>query len=460
MMKPQYKSEVILKSKKVTQSMCLLSIPVIVSNLFKMVNELVDMYFVSNLAVDKQTINLYITSLTVAYPVITIFETLIIALGVVALTMISQSVGENDNYKVTQYRKLFLKIGYYLGIILNLLLFGVSLFLVYASNNKMLYNVGIYVMIRSFEMVGLVYLYQFQASHHAYGDTISPMIVCFISTLINIILTCILTPYFNLVGAGVATVFSVYVSFFICLLFNHRNKTNMEEEPTTRESNIPKLRDIISLLISSSGAGIMTAGGFIVVNRMIMSLGDNVMTSIATSSRIYNVLSIPFLAIEVVLTAFISQNIGAKNYERVKKSILSAFDIVIVVSLFVIGIGFLFNDNMHKVFIKNNHEVMLLCNYYFKHLLWTTFIMGLYHIIMGLLHGIKKLKLCFLLSVIRLWVLRIPIMMALIYKQNLGIEGVVISIYASNIGCVIVGLCCLLFYFSKNVVLKKYKEKV
>ena len=133
-------------------------------------------------------------------------------------------------------------------------------------------------------------------------------------------------------------------------------------------------------------------------------------------------------------------------------------------SIIELSISLLLKDSLVNFFIKTDHEVLNFSRYYIKYLLWTIPVMAYFYVLIGILHGLKKMKATLILSVIRLWILRLPLLALFINYYNMNIKGLIISMFVSNIGTVSVGTIYLLFYYlktsnthTKNIII--YEEK-
>ena len=101
------KNDIILNSPKITKGILILSIPIIISNLLKLINELVDVYLIKNLDISQELLRSLVSALTMTSPIISVFQTVLIAFCAVELTLISQSIGEKNKEK-TKYRIFYM----------------------------------------------------------------------------------------------------------------------------------------------------------------------------------------------------------------------------------------------------------------------------------------------------------------------------------------------------------------
>lgn len=153
------------------------------------------------------------------------------------------------------------------------------------------------------------------------GDSRHPLIYLIISSVTNIVLDLLFVGVFRFgVGsAALATVISQFVSAILCL---HRLLHSPEDYRVT----IKKIRFDISMLkqIIQNGlpAGLQNSIislANVVVQTNINTFGKMAMAGCGAYSKIEGFGFLPITCFSLALTTFISQNLGAKQYDRAKK---------------------------------------------------------------------------------------------------------------------------------------------
>lgn len=155
----------------------------------------------------------------------------------------------------------------------------------------------------------------------AVGDSTRPLYYLIISCCINIILDLLFVAvfHFGVAGAAGATVLS---QLFSCIL---TYRALMTEETAYRVS-IKKLRidkrelkKIVSIGLPSGLQNSIVSLSNIVVQANINSFGSKALAGYGAFSKIDGFALMPASAFAMATTTFVSQNIGARNYKRVKK---------------------------------------------------------------------------------------------------------------------------------------------
>ena len=186
--------------------------------------------------------------------------------------------------------------------------------------------------------------------------------------------------------------------------------------------------------------------GFLIINSVTSDLqnglgdvGYSILAPISIGGRINSILLLPVMGIGTVLATFVGQNVGAKNKDRARRAFISA----IILSLMFTIIGGLiiypFRENIIKIFLQNPVEIDI-CMLYINYLIFGLPLMGVFQCFVGCFQGAGRTDLSLYLSTIRLWVLRIPVLLAMVYILNFNYQAVWLCMVISNFGAAILGL--------------------
>ena len=142
----------------------------------------------------------------------------------------------------------------------------------------------------------------------ALGDSIVPLIILVISAVLNVGLDFLFIFGFGMGvdGAALATVIAQLISAIVCFAFRLHGE------------------EIKSLLASGLGMALMYSIvdiGSIVLQNGINGLGTGIISAHTAARKIFSFTIMPFSAISATLVTFVSQNLGAGKFDRIKKSI-------------------------------------------------------------------------------------------------------------------------------------------
>lgn len=162
----------------------------------------------------------------------------------------------------------------------------------------------------------------------AVGDSRHPLIYLIISSLTNIILDLVLVAGcgFGVGAAAAATIISQFLSALLCL--RHLLKAPEEYRVSFSKLKIDfsLLRQILSNGLPSGLQNSIIALANVVVQSNINKFGPMAVAGCGSYSKVEGFAFLPITCFALALTTFISQNIGAGEYKRVKKG--AAFGII------------------------------------------------------------------------------------------------------------------------------------
>ena len=171
------------------------------------------------------------------------------------------------------------------------------------------------------------------------GDSRHPLMYLIFSSLLNVTLDLLFIAGFGMgVGAAAAaTIISQFASALLCLRRLLREKGPYRVEPGKVRFHGSMMKQILSNGLPSGVQNSIIALANLVVQSNINAFGSDAMAGCGAYSKIEGFGFLPITCFSMALTTFISQNLGAKQYDRVKKG--AAFGIVCSITMAeVVGI--------------------------------------------------------------------------------------------------------------------------
>lgn len=155
------------------------------------------------------------------------------------------------------------------------------------------------------------------------GDSKTPLMILIIASIINIGLDLLFVLKFNMgvMGVGLATLISQFVSALICLTYiiKHRNALHIDNIPRFADKEMVK--KVFKLGIPTAFQGSLIALGGMSVQSLINSFGAVTVAAYTASSKIDSMAIQPIVSIATALSVFTGQNMGADNTDRIKKGL-------------------------------------------------------------------------------------------------------------------------------------------
>lgn len=165
---------------------------------------------------------------------------------------------------------------------------------------------------------------------NALGDSRRPLYYLIFSSLLNIVLDLLFLAVFRwgVWSAAVATVLSQTASVVLCMVYLLQKGNIFTVELRKIRFHRDMLSEIVRYGLPSGVQNSVIAFANVIVQSQINSFGKLAMAAYGTHAKIEGFAFLPITSFNMASTTFISQNLGAKQYDRAKKgarfSILAA----------------------------------------------------------------------------------------------------------------------------------------
>lgn len=155
----------------------------------------------------------------------------------------------------------------------------------------------------------------------AVGDSRHPLYYLILSSAINVALDLVFVAGFHwgVASAAAATVISQAVSAILCLLQLTRTKEIYRVEIRKIRINWPMLKMIVRFGLPSGVQNSVIGFANVIVQTNINAFGDSAMAGCGSYSKIEGFAFLPVTCFSMALATFVSQNLGARQHDRVKR---------------------------------------------------------------------------------------------------------------------------------------------
>lgn len=190
---------------------------------------------------------------------------------------------------------------------------------------------------------------------NAVGDSRRPLVYLIFSSLVNVLLDYVFVAVlgFGVWSAALATVISQSLSVVLC--FIHLMKRG--QIFTVYFSKIRFHRDMLLEIIKYGlPSGIQNSViGFanVIVQSQINSFGKLATAAYGTHAKIDGFGFIPIISFNMAISTFVSQNLGAKEYNRAKRGAKLGIAAALIMSEFIGVIYYIFAPNLISLFDTN-----------------------------------------------------------------------------------------------------------
>ena len=205
-----------------------------------------------------------------------------------------------------------------------------------------------------------ILLYNFGAAAlRAIGDTQRPLKILALTGLLHVLLNLLFVLKFNMDVAGVAwaTTISQYVSAFMVMACLTRMNGNLHFSLQGLKINRIELMRAVGVGLPSAIQSSMFAIANVIIQSAVNSFGSVVMAAMAAASNVDGFMCIAITSISQTGTAFAGQNVGASNYDRVKKITRATLLMTLGTMVFLSIVGYLFREPIIGIYVTEREVI-------------------------------------------------------------------------------------------------------
>ncbi|MCC2616797.1 MATE family efflux transporter [Aestuariibacter halophilus] len=330
-----------------------MTLPMILGMILLMTFGLVDTFFVSLLGTDQ------LAAISFTFPVTFTLISLNIGLGIGTSATIGRYLGGGQTHLAREYATGALMLSFALvGILALIGLFTIDpIFRLLGATEEHLPYIRDYMVVWYAAGVFLAMPMVGNSVLRASGDTKTPSIVMAAGGLINAVLDPLLIfgwgpfPEMGIQGAAVATMiaWAVGVFYIIGLLIK---RDLMLARLLSRQELRETSGTILKIGLPAAGANMLTPIAAGVLTAIVATYGTEAVAAWGVGSRLESIASIVILALSMTLPPFISQNMGANKFNRVREAYRLSLRFVLGWQLLVFGVMWLLANWIAALFAE------------------------------------------------------------------------------------------------------------
>ena len=250
---------------------------------------------------------------------------------------IAQAFGANDKKKMSLYTASSVNVSLVAGICAIALGEALTYPLLHAigTPNEIIKMSAAYLNILYIGVPFQMLTNNFTSISLAVGESKKPLLFQIISVIFNFFLDLLFVKYFKwgVEGAAGATLISQALAMILIGVYIFRFNKNISVEKTDFKPNIKIAWEQIKLGIPVSLQFSITSIGSMCLQSAVNGFGANVIAGFTAANKVENLTNIPMSSLGVANQTFVGQNYGAKNYDRIIKSIRKIFILDLAVSV-------------------------------------------------------------------------------------------------------------------------------
>lgn len=250
---------------------------------------------------------------------------------------IAQAFGANDRKKLNLYTASSVKVSLIAGICT--IIFGeilsYPLLRAIGTPNEIIKMSASYINVLYFGVPFQMLSSNFTAISRAVGESRKPLYFHIVSVIVNFFLDLLFVKHFawGVEGAAGATLISQALAMILTGAYVFKFNQNISVTKSDFKPNIKVAWEQIKLGIPVSLQFTITSIGSMCLQGAVNGFGANVIAGFTAAGKVENLTNIPMSGLGVATQTFVGQNYGAKNYDRIVKSIHKIFVLDLVVSV-------------------------------------------------------------------------------------------------------------------------------
>lgn len=302
-----------------------MAVPMMISMLVQALYNVVDSMFVARLSEDA------LSALSLAFPVQNLMIAVAVGAGVGINAALSKSLGERNSEAVNKVANngIFLTVIHYiifgvLGIALARTFFLIQ---IDAAEVNIIRDGTIYLQICCGASFGIFGQITFERLLQSTGRTFYTMVTQLIGAVINLVLDPILIfglfgfPRLEVAGAAIATVIGQVVAMLVTLYFNVRHNPEVRIHMKGFRPDGDTIRRIyrvgIPTMVMNAIGSVMVFG----INQILITFTKTATAVFGVYFKLQSFIFMPIFGLNNGMVPILSYNFGAKNRERIVKTI-------------------------------------------------------------------------------------------------------------------------------------------
>jgi putative MATE family efflux protein len=384
---------IVLKNKNVnmlsgsiTKGLLAMTMPIMIMNVMQNLFSIIDMTILGQFAGDDA-----VGSVGACSMLITLCTCLLIGIATGANIVVAKRMGSQDSQRTKKAADTAMILAIIGGLLL--LLIGTvfaETFLRWVNCPERLLDKAVVYFRIYFYGAPFLMLYNFSAAIlRAIGDTKRPMYFLLFSGGMKVILSIVFIKFLNLdvEGVGIATLISNILASSLCIFALRRS--TLQFRFRKMQFSMQEMRDTLHLGIPTGLQQAFYAFANVIIATAVNSFGPEATTGISIANQIDGVMYYVACAPSLATAPYVAQNVGAHNFPRVKKVVVSSIVITIAFGGILGALFSIFAEELASIMTSSpaviayaTQKTVLICATYF--------LCGINEVMSGVLRGLGK----------------------------------------------------------------------
>ena len=282
------------------------------------------------------------------------------------------------------------------------------------------------------------------------GDSKSPLLFVLVACIFNIVGDLVLVAGFHLdaAGAAIATVFAQAVSVVcaIVILLKKDLPFKIQKSDLCLNSQCGKF---LSIGLPLALQEFLTQLSFLALCAFVNRLGLSASSGYGVACKIVNFAMLVPSSLMQSMASFVSQNIGAGNRQRAKKSMFTGIGIGLVIGSFVFTLVMLKGDLLSSAF-TTDAEVIANAYAYLKGFAPETLVTAVLFSMVGYFNGNNKTVWVMIQGLVQTLLVRLPMAYFMSIQPNASLTNIGLAAPTSTAVGIVLNVCFFLYLERKS----------
>ncbi len=441
--------EPLLTEGPILKTLVKLSIPLILTNILQTAYNLTDTFWVGRLG------SVSVAAVSLSFPIVFIIVSLGAGLASAGSILTAKRKGARDLQAVAHIATQTFFSVLLVSVILSALGYVLSPVLVGIMKTQPdVYQEAVaYLKISFLGLVPMFVYVTFQSLMRSVGEVKLPFYIVLSTVLLNLVLDPLfifgwkdIFPAQGVKGAAIATVATQILAALISLYYMFKGDKGIQIKLSEYKPDFGLIKEMVKLGFPVSIEQVSRAAGIFAMVMLVSHFGTLALASYGIGSRILSFIIIPAFGLGMATATLVGQNIGAKAYDRVEKTLKLSLLISFSALSFFGVLFYSFAEEIARLFIPDDPATIAESAIFIKSLAVSFGFLGILIVLISAFRGAGKTKISMILALLSVWILRFPLAYYLSFYAGLNEFGIWISYPITNILTAIAGLFILIKY--------------
>jgi len=356
------KKQRVFTEYSIPKSVATMAIPATIGNVVMMLYNMADTYFVGQTGDANQ-----VAAVALILPIFFVMMALGNMFGIGGASLISRSLGQGKHDKV-KHISSFCFYGCIAGGILTtflvqLLMPHILTFL--GANEATTGHARDYLNIVSWGAICIVVQAAFLHLVRSEGAAKAAMVGQLLGTATNIILDPVFVLWFNMGirGVAIATVIGNVLAFLFYIGYITFSKTALSLSPRMFKANEGIAREVFAIGSPMAITSVLTSASYLLYNKAMVAYGELAVAASAIATRSAMFAESLQTGIGMGIQPLIGYNYGAKNFQKMRKTIRFTIGVTICIGTIMFGLMMLFASQFVRAFLDNSEVQVIGTNF-------------------------------------------------------------------------------------------------